>query len=353
MNRFSDVKSLSCGPIDVLGARRVGSSQVMPRFLILVALVAATTLSVVPVSAQSEPSDETRAAARAAYARGQELHRAGQYAESEAAFLEAYELIPNPVVLLGVAEARERAENAVGTVEVLERYLNERTDAPDRADVEARIARLRELPATLVIASEPSGAQVSLNGSATGQTTPTEIEVPAGTHTLAFSVDGHDDAERTVEAPFGTRTEVSVTMAETAEPEQIEPVGDPIEETPESEGSEEDDDAEGPSAGVWVTTGLAAASLIGGTVLGFMALSREADFDDAPDEDTADEGERFALFADVLFGVAAVSAITAVVLFLTDKAAEDDEEEEEESASLQVAPVFSPSSAGVNAEVRF
>lgn len=306
-------------------------------------------------AAQDAPSDETRAAAREAYARGQELHRAGQYAESETAFFRAYELIPNPVVLLGIAEARERSGNAPGTVEILERYLSERADAPDRADVEARIARLRELPATLVITSEPSGARVTLNGSETGQTTPTEIEVPAGTHTLAFAHEGHDDAERSVEAPFGTRTEVSVTLVETVEPEQMEPVGDPIPETPETEGPTEGDEDEGPSAGVWVTTGLAAASLVGGTVLGFMALSREADFDDAPDEDTADEGERFALFADVLFGVAAVSAITAIVLFLTDKAAEDDDEEEDDeaSASVMVAPAFTPRSASVNAEVRF
>ena len=327
----------------------------MSRFLTLVALVTSVTSVVAPshvALAQSAPSPETRAAAREAYARGQELHRAGQYEESEAAFFEAYELIPNPVVLLGIAEARERSGDAVGTVEMLERYLNERADAPDRAAVEARMARLRELPATLVVSSEPSGARVTLNGSETGRTTPTEIEVPAGTHTVVFRHAGHDDAERTVEAPFGTRTEVTVTLAETAEPEAIEPVGDPIEETPPTEGPTESDEDEGPSAGVWVTTGLAAASLVGGTVLGFMALSREADFDDEPSEDTADEGERFALFADVLFGLAAVSAITAVVLFLTDKAGEDDDDEES-SASLQVAPTFTPRSAGVNAEVRF
>ena len=86
-----------------------------------------------------------------------------------------------------------------------------------------------------------------------------------------------------------------------------------------------------------------------------MALSKEADFDDEPSEGTADDGERFALFADVLFGVAAVSAITAVVLFLTDKAADDDDDEEEDeaSATLRVAPVITPRSGGVTAEVRF
>jgi hypothetical protein len=113
---------------------------------------------------------------------------------------------------------------------------------------------------------------------------------------------------------------------------------------------------QGPSTGVWVATGVAAASLVAGTVLGFMALSEESDFNDMPTEETADDGERFALFADVAFGVAAASAITGVVLHFT----EGDREEEKSTAvgldggaRVDVVPAIGPKGGGVSARVQF
>ncbi|MEM9071238.1 MAG: PEGA domain-containing protein [Myxococcota bacterium] len=305
------------------------------------------------VLGQDEPTPEARAAAREAYGRGQQLYRDGSYEESVAAFEEAYELIPNPIVLLGLAESQERAGDITGTVATFERYLEQRTDAPDRAEIEARVARLRETPAVLVIASVPEGAAITLDGEATGESTPAELEVAPGTHTISLAAEGFESSEEEVEATFAARQEVSVELsAVVVEEDPIEGEGDPIDEASDGDADEEDEDDAGPSTAVWVTTGLAAASLVGGTVLGFMSLSREAEFDDDPDEETADEGERFALFADVLFGVAAVSAITAIVLFLTDKNA-DEEEEDEDAVSLQVAPVITPQSGGVTAQLRF
>lgn len=70
---------------------------------------------------------------------------------------------------------------------------------------------------------------------------------------------------------------------------------------------------------VWALTGVAAASLLTGTVLGFTALKKEQDYRDDPTLETANKGNRLALFADVSFGVAALSAITALTVFLTTK----------------------------------
>lgn len=319
----------------------------------LVRLALLGALLVPQLSSAQEASPEQRRAAREAYGRGQALYREGRYEESVAAFEEAYSLIPNPVVLLALAESRERAGDLAGTIEALERYLAERPDAPDRADVEARLQRLRATPATLVVRSEPPGATILVDGQERG-TTPAELEVPAGRHTVTLTAEGREPLEQEVEAVVGARHELEVAL-----PESLESAGDEGDEVfgagdgiPEAEPAASEGDAggdEGPSAAVWVTTGLAAASLVGGTVLGFMSLSREAEFDDDPREKTADQGERFALFADVLFGLAAVSAITAVVLFLTD----GDDEDEPASASLRVAPVVSPRAGGVTAELRF
>jgi len=83
------------------------------------AIALGALLGVRPAVAQDQgqtgidgPSMEDRKQAREAYRRGQELFRDGRYEEAEAAFEEAYRLVPNPVVWVGIAEARERQGNA-------------------------------------------------------------------------------------------------------------------------------------------------------------------------------------------------------------------------------------------------
>ena len=69
-----------------------------------------------------------------------------------------------------------------------------------------------------------------------------------------------------------------------------------------------------------ISTGaIAGAALISGTVLGVVALQKEKDYRNDPTVATADEGERLALFADLSFGLAALSAITSFTLFMTHR----------------------------------
>ncbi len=297
--------------------------------------------------AQAETTDEDRQIAREAYARGQAEFDAGHYEASEAAFAEAYEHVPNPVVLLGVAEARERLGNIPGTIEALETYLAERTDAPDRAAIEARLTGLRARPGILEVRSTPPGATIELDGTDTGRTTPADLEASSGSHTLVLRLAGHADSTLTVETGPGARVEAARTLESSGD--GLDGVGDPIDPVEGEDGAAEAAD-DGPGAAVWVTSALAAVSLVGGTVLGFLALSQEAEFEDDPTVDRADKGERFALFADVLFGVAAVSAITALVLFLANDAGDEDDEA---SSGLELSPVMGRRAGGVQARLRF
>jgi tetratricopeptide (TPR) repeat protein len=301
-------------------------------------------------SQTAQPSPEARETAREAYSRGQQLFREGDFEGAEAAFNEAYAAVPNPVVLLGLAEVHERAGAAPRAVEALERYLAERADAPDRAPVEERIARLRALPATLVVTSTPADAAITIDGSPREERTPAEIEVPPGEHTVSLLLDGHEEATSTLEATFGTRHEVALELAEIEAEEEV--VGD--EEIVEEElpPLEEEPEPETLPAGVWIASGLAAAGMVGGTVLGFLALSKQSDFDETPTDDVADDGERLALFADVAFGVAAVAGITAIVLYLTaDEPLEEDEEDA--GAAVSLSPVVGPAGGGLSAVGRF
>ena len=95
-------------------------------------------------------------------------------------------------------------------------------------------------------------------------------------------------------------------------------------------------------------TGAGAVGLVAGTVFGFMALSRQSDFDAAPSLAAADEGEAFALVADISFGVALAGGIAAIVLYATEGSGTTTRE-----AAFLLVPTASPQGGGVAATGRF
>lgn len=319
------------------------------------------------------PSEEQIAQARAAYAAAEAALAEGDHEMAVLRFQQAYELVPNPVVLIALGHALEESGDIPRAYTTYRQYLRERPDAPDRTDVELKIAELAELPASVRVAVQPEGASVLVDGEDTGETSPASLEVRAGVHIFTFVAEGMESAELERELLPGGSEEIDVALEPLPEPDPppVETEGEIEEPSEDDEGDEDADD--GPSAAVWGMTAVSAAGLISGSVLGFLALSKESEFTDEPTEATAEAGENFALFADVSFGVAAVGAITAIVLH----ALRDDDEEEEEpvpspspaessdgapaepsptpaaSAELEVEPIFGPNFGGVRAELRF
>ncbi|MBW2403584.1 MAG: hypothetical protein JRF42_07190 [Deltaproteobacteria bacterium] len=83
-----------------------------------------------------------------------------------------------------------------------------------------------------------------------------------------------------------------------------------------------------------ISTGsIAAAALMTGTVLGFMALQEEEKLRDNPDGKTTDRGELFTIFSRVSFGLAALSAVTSFTLFMTHK---NKRKRERETADVRI-----------------
>jgi tetratricopeptide (TPR) repeat protein len=306
--------------------------------------------------ADAGPTAEQRTAAREAYGRGQAAFQSGEYETAEAAFREAYEAVPNPIVLVSIAESQERLGNLPGSVETLERYLAERADAPDRAQIEAKITEFRSRPATLVVSSTPTGANITIDGEMQDDVTPAEIEVPPGEHTIAIGLEGFEESTETLEVVFGERREHAPVLTEAVTGDEFGEEGEGGELEEEEEEATDDDEAT-VSTGVWITSAIAGVGLITGTVLGFLALSEQSDFDDTPTEESADQGQTFALFADVAFGVAIAAAVTAVVLYFTGSSGDDDDEssddEDEASASLDVLPAVSTHGGGLAARLSF
>lgn len=125
----------------------------------LVALLLAQPSS----AAAQEPADEPRAtelreAGRAAL-------REGHIEQAFTTFREAAALTRDPTVWLEVADAADRLRVDAVALAAYERYLEERADAPDRAEIEGRVRVLRDVASGRRYAVAPTGrALVDWNG---------------------------------------------------------------------------------------------------------------------------------------------------------------------------------------------
>jgi len=278
--------------------------------------------------------------ARESYARGQQLFRQGDFVGAQTSFEAAYEAVPNPIVLLSIAECQVRSEQFAWAVVSLERYLAERPSAPDRAQVEAQIAKLREKPGYVNVISKPLGAAVIVDGVDSGKTTPVELPLASGDHVLFVELEGYRRGEVPVAVAIGSRQTVEVTL------ESSSNVDEPVAVAPEPVAPEAPPPARNRTA-LWVAAGLTGAGVVGGVILGGLALKSKSDFDKNPTESEADRGERLALFSDVGFGIAAAAAVTGLVLYLTEG------DEPSEKTAFRVAPSLARSEAGVVGHLSF
>ena len=335
----------------MISPNRLRSST--PRVLpwVIACAMAATSRASAQPAAPAQPAAATPAeqpapqapdpleVAREAYARGQTLFAQGNFAQAKAAFNDAYAAAPNPTVLLSSAECDLRLGNLEGSYALLQQYLAERPDAPDRAEVEQKANDLLATPARIAVTSEPAGAQISIDGKDTGRVTPAEIDLVRGEHTVELSLAGFESTSEPMTARIGARHELQVTLREAPPP----PLAD-LKLTTE---------AQQPTTALWITSIVGAAGIVTGTVLGFMVLAERSDYDANPTKASADRGERLALFTDVAFGVGAMSLVTAAVLYLTADVVSAESAPDTASAPFQVAPSASLRGAGLSARGRF
>jgi hypothetical protein len=252
--------------------------------------------------------------AEQAYQLGVRFFEARRYEAAEAAWLRAYSLGRDPTLLVAIADTRQRREDEPGAVAMLEQYLVERPEAPDRPSVEARIATLLRSPAVLVVRSEQPGHAILLDGAPVDKKTPADLEVEPGTHTVVVVGEGQHVGEKTVQVGYGEVADLDFTPDTTSNVIVEQSEGASL----QAQLAIEEQDTTIRRA-VISTGSVAAAALVTGTVLGVVALREERNYQDDPTEATADRGERLAVFADVSFGLAALSAITSFTLFMTHK----------------------------------
>lgn len=265
---------------------------------------------VAPAAAQPVLSEAVVQEARRAYDEGSAHYVAGRYNEALVAFERAYSLRPNPVVLLPILECHDRLGHVPEAIRTLDTYLHAMPEVRNRALLETRLDNLRRRPSRVHVITTPPGAQITINGQAHRETTPTDVDLPPGHYVLVATLPGHSTETREFDTQPGTPRDELVALepesAAVTAPAYVAPITRPP-------------PPRGPSPVVWIAAGLAGASLIAGSTFGILALGENNDYDQNPTRETRDRGLRYAVVSDVGFSLAAASAIFGTVMYFVER----------------------------------
>lgn len=275
---------------------------------------------------------EDNSAAQAAYERGVEQFRAGNFADACALLADSYRLEPLPGVLFTWATCELRAEHLANAaarygefLEIVARLPPEERAAQDERRQVAQRELTRVLPeisflTVVMSAEELRTSTVHRDGeqippSAMGS----EVPVEPGEHVIDFEGQGGAHAQQRVVLAKGERRTLVLGFAQprtqAAPPSSDEP--DRPADRPSSE----------PRITPWiyVTAGVGVAGIVTGSVAGILALRDKGVVKDecigqacsARGKEAADAARVEATVSTVGFGVGLAGAVASAVLYLT------------------------------------
>lgn len=293
-------------------------------------------------AADATPRKPSRAARRFEK-KGKKAYAKKRFGDAVAAFKLAYEADPYPRFLFNTARAYDKKGDLESALEFLVRYVEEETDAEERADGQAELKilqqRLKESHAPLDLAATPEGAQVAIagGGEELTMTAPVSRWLKAGTWKLRVTATGHVPWQRELVVESGKPVQLEVVLKEEG---AVEPKPEATARAPAAEKkrkkrrkpkAEAPKSTDGGSPLPWLVVGGGGALLAGGAAFLVLAGNARDDRDalkgtGAFYQDIAakqDEAEGHALLANVLLGAGVVASGTGVVLLLLGGEADD------------------------------
>ena len=163
------------------------------KYVLILALLLASTVPV-PALAQggdkAQGDDKARAAAH--FEQGVKLYQQGKFADAIKAYSAAHQLAPHPDALFNIARCHENLGKFSLALQHYQQALALSTDPKSRADLQRRIQQLRTRPVKVFVTSQPSGAQVTVDGQAAPARgkTPLVVLLKPGEHVLLYRKDG-------------------------------------------------------------------------------------------------------------------------------------------------------------------
>jgi len=140
----------------------------------------------------------------------------GHYADALAYFRAARSMGGPASELWNVARCLERLDDAGAAAQTLDEYLALRDLPPaDRAEAEREVQAIRTRPSVLTVASNPTGATVTVDGRPALGSTPVSVDVRPGAHTLVVRRPGYSDRTLSIAARFGRAVIVTLDLEAT------------------------------------------------------------------------------------------------------------------------------------------
>ncbi|MDB5219772.1 MAG: Thiol-disulfide isomerase [Myxococcaceae bacterium] len=187
------------------------------------ASAAAAPPAAVPVAAPASGSRtaEDLARARVLDQQGAKAYGDGRYNDAIRYFEESHRLGGPPFELWNIAKCYARLDQPEQAAEMLERYLATPTlPADDREEATQQLDALRRRTSTVTLASQPTGATVTLDGRPPpegGGKTPTSFTVPPGQHTITLTAPKRAPYTQAFEARYGRAIILDVKLKEDGE----------------------------------------------------------------------------------------------------------------------------------------
>lgn len=361
--------------------------------LMRVTLLHATLLCAAPALAQDAAianEHELRQKAKQHFEQGVADYESARYEQALANFQEAHRLRPHPLVHVNIANCYDQLRKPLQSIFHFERFLESEAGTPgQRHEVTTALERLRAQVGRLLLRISPDGATVTIDHGEQRRAPLLEpIQLEAGEHQLQVRLEGYKTLERAVRVRGDSTYELNVTLERAGEGDgagvlSITKIEDPepaaastapvaAEATASAEPVHARDthrvtDSQalgGFPDGVWVAGGVAAGLAATTLVVGVLALSADAEFEDqrarlalaaTPNErvalyadasDAADRAQTLAVTTDILLAMTAAGAALTTYLALTHDGGPD-------TAGASLTPVLARDGAGMHLRAAF
>lgn len=256
-----------------------------------------------PVATTNPENVQATQDARQHFRAGMEHYQARRFREAIQSFELAAQLVPSADLWFNIARAYEQLNEPALAAEHYQRYLRDRVDPPDRAEIEHQIAalleraesdraarRTRPTTGTLRVEASVAGSEVRIDDRVVGRA---PIAVPMslapGRHTVVVARDGY--------IPFRSEVEIRAGAPTAAYADQVR--------------ATEYRAQRGTRIWTWIVGGLGVAALGTSIGVGVVASGQQGDGDLAT-------ARRTATVSDVFLGSAIALAVGATLLYFVE-----------------------------------
>lgn len=315
-------------------------------------------------TAAAAPSKAELASAKKHYGEGEKKYLAGDYAGALADFEAANDIKSTAQAERYIGLTQDKLGHLPAAVEWYDKFLAHVPEklAAQGDEIRKRDVEIKAMPGKVHVESTPPGASLAIDDKPLAAVTPTDVELPPGSHTLKFTEPGRLPAQKQIDVAFASPQTVKADLEPEPPPPPPPPPPEPVAAAPPPPAPPP------PQARslvpAFVTGGLAVVAAGVGTVFGVMALSDKSNFDKSPTTSTADNGDTHALISDMSFGVALTFGVTSAVLFLTkdeppavaqaaSRTTAKADTPKKRAITVEPAPVIGPHVGGAGVLLRF